>query len=122
MKSQMAFILAISVALGTLPLTTAAFRHRNRGGVACTAWRGRTWTRMPMPPDVGAAVVACLRDSRPTSSCRRLSLRTLAPHVGFASGCAITMIAKTALERAGVRGYAQLGGKAVSEDMGPVVA
>ena len=71
--------------------------------------KGRQRARMPMPPDVGAAVVACLRDSRPTSSCRRLFLRTLAPHVGFASGCAITMIAKTALERAGVRGYAHHG-------------
>jgi hypothetical protein len=62
-----------------------------------------------MPPDVGAAVVAYLRDSRSTSSCRRLFLRTLAPHVGFASGCAITMIAKAALEHAGVHGYAHHG-------------
>ena len=52
---------------------------------------------------------AYLRDGRPTSSCRRLFLRTLAPNVGFASGCAITMIAKTALERAGIRGYAHQG-------------
>lgn len=71
--------------------------------------KGRQRTRMPMPPDVGAAVVAYLRDGRPTSSCRRLFLRTLAPHVGFASGCAITMIAKTALDRVGIRGYAHQG-------------
>ncbi len=62
-----------------------------------------------MPVDVGAAVVAYLRDGRPISSCRRLFLRTLAPHVGFASGCAITMVAKTALERAGIRGHAHQG-------------
>jgi site-specific recombinase XerD len=36
-------------------------------------------------------------------------LRTLAPYVGIASGCAITMIAKTALERAGVCGYTRHG-------------
>jgi hypothetical protein len=66
-------------------------------------------TSMPIPPDVGAALVAYLRDGRPKSSCRRLFLRSLAPHVGFASGCAITMIAKTALERAGIRGYAHQG-------------
>lgn len=36
-------------------------------------------------------------------------VRTLAPHVGFASGCAITMIAKQALERAGIHGYAHHG-------------
>jgi site-specific recombinase XerD len=71
--------------------------------------KGRQRARMPMPPDVGAAVVAYLRDSRPTLSCRRLFLRMLAPHVGFASGCAITMIAKTALDRAGVGGCAQRG-------------
>jgi site-specific recombinase XerD len=71
--------------------------------------KGRQRARMPMPPDVGAAAVAYLHDGRPASSCRRLFLRSLAPHVGFASGCAITMIAKTALERAGIRGYAHQG-------------
>jgi integrase len=69
----------------------------------------RQRARMPMPPDVGAAVVAYLRDGRPKSSCRRLFVRTLAPHVGFASGSAITWIAKTALDRAGVRGCAHRG-------------
>jgi integrase len=57
----------------------------------------------------GETLVADLRHGRPPSSCRRLFLRTLAPHVGFASGCAITMITKTALERAGIRGYAHQG-------------
>src|SRR5262249_7129082 len=38
---------------------------------------------MPIPPDVGAAVVAYLRDARPKSSCRCLFLRAPAPHVGF---------------------------------------
>ncbi len=65
--------------------------------------------RLPIPPDVGAAVVAYLREGRPASSCRRLFLRTIAPHAGFASGCSITMIAKTALDRAGIRGYAHQG-------------
>ena len=80
-----------------------------RSGEMLVHAKGRQRARMPMPPDVGAAVVAYLRDGRPTSSCRRLFLRTLAPNVGFASGCAITMIAKTALERAGIRGYAHQG-------------
>jgi len=80
-----------------------------RSGEMLVRAKGRQRARMPMPPDVGAAVVAYLRDGRPTSSCRRLFLRTLAPKVGFASGCAITMIAKTALERAGIRGYAHQG-------------
>ena len=80
-----------------------------RSGEMLVRAKGRQRTRMPMPPDVGAAVVAYLRDGRPTSSCRRLFLRTLAPNVGFASGCAITMIAKTALGRADIRGYAHQG-------------
>jgi site-specific recombinase XerD len=80
-----------------------------RSGEMLVRAKGRQRARMPMPPDVGAAVVAYLRDGRPTSSCRRLFLRTLAPKLGFASGCAITMIAKIALERAGIRGYAHQG-------------
>jgi site-specific recombinase XerD len=71
--------------------------------------KGRQRVVMPIPPDVGAAVVAYLRGGRPKSSCRRLFLRTRAPRVGFASHCAITMIAKTALARAHIRGFAHQG-------------
>ena len=71
--------------------------------------KGRQRARMPIPPDVGAAIVAYLRNGRPKSSCRRLFVRTLAPHVGFASGCAITMIAKAALDRVGIEGSAHRG-------------
>jgi site-specific recombinase XerD len=80
-----------------------------RSGEMLVRAKGRQRARMPMPPDVGAAVVAYLCDGRPTLSCRRLFLRSPAPNVGFASGGAITMIAKTALERAGIRGYAHQG-------------
>ena len=65
-----------------------------RAGEMLVRAKGRQRARMPIPPDVGAAVVSYLRDGRPKSSCRRLFVRTLAPHVGFASGCAISMIAK----------------------------
>lgn len=80
-----------------------------RAGEMLVRAKGRQRARMPIAPDVGAAVVAYLRDGRPKSSCRRLFLRSFAPHIGFASGGAITMIAKTALERAGIRGYAHQG-------------
>ena len=73
-----------------------------RSGEMLIRAKGRQRARMPIPPDVGAAVVAYLRDGRPKSSCRRLFLR-------FASGCAITMIAKAALDRADIRGYARQG-------------
>jgi len=80
-----------------------------RSGEMLIRAKGRQRARMPIPPDVGAAVIAYLRDGRPKSSCRRLFLRTIAPNVGFASGGAVTMIAKTALERVGIRGYAHQG-------------
>ena len=80
-----------------------------RAGEMLVHAKGRQRARMPIASDVGAAVVAYLRDGRPKSSCRRLFLRSLAPHIGFASGGAITMVAKTALERVGIRGYAHQG-------------
>jgi site-specific recombinase XerD len=80
-----------------------------RSGQMCVRAKGRQRVQMPIPPDVGAAIVAYLRDGRPKSSCRRLFLRTRAPRVGFASHNAITLIAKTALERAGIRGFAHQG-------------
>lgn len=80
-----------------------------RSGEMLLHAKGRRRSMMPIPPDVGAAIVAYLRDGRPHSSCRRLFLRMLAPHVGFASGCAITMIARQALDRAGIHGHAHRG-------------
>lgn len=80
-----------------------------RSGEMLIRAKGRQRARMPIPPDVGAAVVAYLRDGRPRSPCRRLFLRTIAPNVGFASASAVTMIAKTAIGCVGIRGYAHQG-------------
>lgn len=80
-----------------------------QAGTILVHGKGRRQAIMPLRHDVGTAIVAYIRHGRPASACRRLFLRTLAPHVGFASGCAITMIAKQALERAGVDGYAHHG-------------
>jgi integrase len=80
-----------------------------RSGEMCVRAKGRQRARMPVPPDVGAAVVAYLRGARPNFSCRRLFLRARAPRVGFTSSAAITKIAKTALERAGIRDFAHQG-------------
>jgi site-specific recombinase XerD len=79
-----------------------------RSGDMCVLAKGRQRVVMPIPPDVGAAVVAYLRH-RPKSSCRRLFLRAPAPHVGFSYPSAITTIAKTALAHAGIRGCAHQG-------------
>lgn len=80
-----------------------------QSGTILVHGKGRRQATMPLRHDVGTAIVAYIRHGRPASTCRRVFLRTLAPHVGFASGCAITMIAKQALERAGIDGYAHHG-------------
>ena len=71
--------------------------------------KGRQQMRMPLPPEVGAAIAAYLQDSRPKSGSRRLFLRENAPYVGFASSAAVSMIAKMALKRAGMNGFAHMG-------------
>lgn len=80
-----------------------------RSGKILVHGKGRRQAMIPLRHDVGTAIVAYIRHGRPASPCRQLFLRMLAPHVGFASGCAITMIAKQALERAGIHGYAHHG-------------
>jgi site-specific recombinase XerD len=80
-----------------------------RSGEMRVRAKGRQRVGMPIPPDVGAAVVAYLRDGRPKSPCRKLFLRMRAPRLGFASHSAITVIAKTAVARAGIRGLARQG-------------
>jgi site-specific recombinase XerD len=71
--------------------------------------KGRQHASMPLPPEVGAAIAAYLRDGRPQSDSRRLFLRDSAPYAGFASSAAISMIARTALKRAGMSGFAHMG-------------
>jgi site-specific recombinase XerD len=80
-----------------------------RSGEILVHGKGGRRAIMPLRRDVGAAIVAYIRHARPASTSRRLFLRMLAPQVGFTSGCAITMIAKQALDRAGIHGYAHHG-------------
>ncbi len=80
-----------------------------RAGEMFVCRKGGQRTQMPIPPDVGAAMVAYLRNGRPNSSCRRLFVRTRAPHVGFTSHHAITCIARAALDRAGITDCAHRG-------------
>lgn len=80
-----------------------------RAGEILVHGKGRRCAVMPLRTDVGAAIVDYLRNGRPTSTSRHLFLRVLAPHTGFTSGCAVTMIARQALDRAGIHGYAHHG-------------
>jgi integrase/recombinase XerD len=59
-------------------------------------------TQLPLPNDVGDAIVAYLRHGRPCASSRRVFLRAKAPIRGFLSQCAIGTIVRHALLRAGI--------------------
>ena len=56
--------------------------------------------RLPLPHDVGEALVKYLCDGRPPCSSRRVFIRIKAPHKGFSSSVAICDIVRRALKRA----------------------
>jgi site-specific recombinase XerD len=80
-----------------------------RSGELLVNGKGRQQTRMPLLPDVGAAIASYLQDGRPRSDSRRVFLRQDAPHVGFASSSSVCMVVNTALRRASLQGFAHMG-------------
>jgi integrase/recombinase XerD len=54
-----------------------------RAGEVVIHGKGRREDRLPLPVDVGEAVVSYLRRGRPRADCRTLFLRTAAPLVGM---------------------------------------
>ena len=58
--------------------------------------------RLPIPPDVGEAIVKYLRDRPSKCSSRRVFLPAIAPYRELLSSTAITSIVKKYLERAGL--------------------
>ena len=69
-------------------------------GVLRVCGKGNRQERLPLPQDVGEAVVAYLRHGRPACSTRRVFVRMQAPRCGFSSSCAICDVVKRALTRA----------------------
>lgn len=77
-------------------------RVRGKGGRAA---------RLPLPTDVGEALVAYLRAGRPRCSSRHVFIRAKAPLKGFPNSVAIADMVRRALRRAGLesrRGAAHL--------------
>ena len=70
----------------------------------CLSVHGKSGRRpqLPLPKDVGDAIVAYLQHGRPASSSRRVFLRAKAPIRGFLSPCAVGSIVRHALRRAGI--------------------
>lgn len=64
--------------------------------------KGRHQDSLPLLPEVGSTLADYLEHGRPNTDSRRVFVRSLAPHIGFASSSAISMIAISALIRAGV--------------------
>lgn len=64
--------------------------------------KGRTVVSMPLLSEVGAAISDYLQNARPKTDSRFVFVRTLAPHSQFASSAAVSMIATSALRRAGL--------------------
>ena len=58
--------------------------------------------RLPLPTDIGEALVKYLRDARPACSTRRVFVRMRGPWTGLKGSEAIGAIVRTTLERAGL--------------------
>jgi site-specific recombinase XerD len=71
-------------------------------GVLTFRGKGGHRSQMPVPVDVGRAVVDYLQYGRPASACRRLFLRHSAPRNGFANSGAISTLVRRAIIRAQV--------------------
>jgi integrase/recombinase XerD len=69
-----------------------------RGEITVTGKGSRT-ERLPLPADVGTAIVAYLRDGRPRSDCREVFLCDRGPHRGMSRG-GVTNVAARAARKA----------------------
>lgn len=73
-----------------------------RGGTLLVTGKGRYQVRLPLPQDVGDALLAYL-DHRPKTECSdRVFLRGNAPAGPFKSGAGVSSVVKHALKRAGI--------------------
>ena len=64
--------------------------------------KSRRSVRLPLPQDVGDAVLAYVENGRPVATEDRLFLRSKAPHRPFTTYSSISCIVARALRRAGV--------------------
>ncbi|WP_027994006.1 tyrosine-type recombinase/integrase [Sinorhizobium meliloti] len=72
-----------------------------REGTLCVRGKGRREIRLPLPQDVGEAIIDYLREARPPAACEQIFLRAVAPHRPLASAT-VSSIVKLALVRAGI--------------------
>jgi integrase/recombinase XerD len=98
-------VLVMLARLGLRAGEVAALRLEHidwRAGELVIAGKGRRAERLPLPGDVGEAIVAYLQSGRPaTAQDRSLFVRVRAPHLGL-SGGGITQIVFAAAGRSGL--------------------
>src|SRR6516162_3667757 len=71
-------------------------------GLITVRGKAGRFSQLPLPKDVGAAIVDYLRHGRPNTSSRCVFLRAKAPAGGFRGQCGIGSIVRHTLERAGI--------------------
>ncbi len=76
---------------------------RWREGEVVVRGKGPRRDRLPLLPDVGAAMARYLREDRPRAACQRLFLCRKAPYRGFARAGGISNRVARAFARAGLR-------------------
>ncbi len=97
-------ILVLLVRLGLRAGEIVAMRLEDfdwRAGEVVIHGKGRRDDRLPLPADVGEAVVGYLRRGRPRTDCRAVFVRTAAPLRGLTRQ-AVTQVVYSACDRAGV--------------------
>jgi site-specific recombinase XerD len=57
---------------------------------------------LPLPKDVGRSLANYLKQLRPSCACRRVFIRSAAPHEGFSDSAAVDIVVQRALRRAGI--------------------
>jgi site-specific recombinase XerD len=73
-----------------------------RTGEITIVGKGNRSTRLPLPPDVGDALAAYLKQGRPPCATRRVFICLRAPRRAFANSAAISTIAARRLKSAGI--------------------
>jgi len=71
-------------------------------GIVTVPGKGQRREPLPLPHEVGEALVGYLQDGRPLCNTRCLFVRISAPHRGFTGAAAICDVVRRALARAGI--------------------
>jgi site-specific recombinase XerD len=64
--------------------------------------KGGRLDKLPLPRDVGRALAHYLKQLRPPCTCRKVFIRSAAPHEGLADSAAVDIVVQRALRRAGI--------------------